>query len=53
MKVPVITRTRPRSWEGCLPPTNDQRRAAWAEKYYGQGHHHRIPKPRVRAKSPN
>lgn len=53
MTFPIITRTRRHSWQGCLPKTNDERRAAWAAKYYGQGYHHRIPEPRIRAKTGN
>lgn len=49
MSTHPITRTRPHSWEGLLPLTNDQRRAIWAEKFYSQGHH-RNRKPRIRVK---
>lgn len=45
-----IVRTRRHSWSGCTPPTNNERRAAWAAKFYGEGHHHRLNKPRVRVK---
>jgi hypothetical protein len=34
--------------ESCRPPTNDERVAAWAVKYFTAGHHHRISKPRIR-----
>ena len=37
-----------RSMEAINPPTNDERRAQWASKYFAAGYH-RIPsKPRVR-----
>lgn len=44
----AIFRTKPARWDGCTPPTNDERRAAWAAKYYGNGHHNRQQKPRIR-----
>lgn len=28
------------TWDGCLPPTNDERRAHWAARYFAGGHHH-------------
>ena len=34
----------------CRTPSNDERRAAWAARYYGAGLHRRLPKPRVRVK---
>lgn len=44
----AIFRTKPHRWTGCTPPTNDERRAMWAAKYYGNGHHNRQQKPRIR-----
>ncbi len=44
----IVTRTAPRSWDGCMPQTNDERRAEWAHRYYSGGHHRR--KPRIRVK---
>ena len=29
------------SWEAIRPRTNDERRGAWAARYYGAGHHRR------------
>lgn len=43
-----VTRTAPRSWDGCRPMSNDERRAEWAARYFSQGHHR--PKPRIRVK---
>lgn len=43
-----VTHTRRGKWDGCRPSTNDERRAEWAEKFYGAGHHRKQPKPRVR-----
>lgn len=34
----------------CRVPTDDQRRALWAFKFFGGGHHHIQPKPRIRVK---
>jgi len=34
----------------CRTLSNDERRAAWAARYYGAGLHRRLPKPRVRVK---
>ena len=34
--------------ESIRTPTNDERIAAWAVKYFGAGHHRRPSKPRVR-----
>ena len=50
MSVLSIFRTRRHSWDGCTPPTNNERRANWASKYYGEGHHNRLKKPRIRVK---
>ncbi|MET3654045.1 hypothetical protein [Dyella japonica] len=50
MSLLSITRTRPKSFEGCTPLDNDQRRAEWAAKFYGGGHHHRQRKQRIRVK---
>jgi hypothetical protein len=38
-----ISRTTPKSWAGCEPPTEDERRAEWLYRYYAAGHHHREP----------
>lgn len=35
-----ISRTAPKSWQGCEPPTDDERRAEWLYRYYVGGHHH-------------
>ena len=43
-----VSRTAPKSWDGCTPPTNDERRAEWAQRFYSAGHHR--PKPRIRVK---
>ncbi|MDR3445951.1 hypothetical protein [Dyella sp.] len=47
-----LSRTAPKSWEGCEPQTNDERRAAWAARFYSGGHHRKKPrfrvKPRIR-----
>jgi hypothetical protein len=48
MNVLSITRTRPKSFEGCTPQTNDQRRAEWAQKFYSGGHHRKKPRLRVK-----
>jgi hypothetical protein len=48
MNVLSIFRTRPKSWDGCTPPTNDERRAAWASRYYSAGHHRKKPRLRVK-----
>lgn len=45
-----VTRTRPHSSHGCTPMSNDERRAAWAAKFYGAGHHHKPQKPRIRVR---
>ena len=36
-----LSRTQPKSWEGCEPPTDDERLAQWLFRYYRAGHHHR------------
>jgi hypothetical protein len=36
----TITETRPHSWIGCEPMTNDERRGEWAAKYYAGGYQH-------------
>jgi len=46
----AITRTRPKSFEGCTPLSNDERRALWAQRYYGSGRHQPHKKPHVRVK---
>jgi hypothetical protein len=38
--------------ESVRPPSNDERRAEWAAKYFGAGYHNRPNKPRVRAEAP-
>lgn len=38
-----IFHTEPKSWTGCLPPSNDERRGAWAQRYYSEGHHNPEP----------
>lgn len=43
-----ITRTKPKSWDGCTPLTNDERRAAWAARFYAGGHHRKKPRLRVK-----
>lgn len=35
-----IFHTEPKSWTGCEPPSNDERRGEWAKRYYSEGHHH-------------
>ena len=35
-----IAKTSPKSWQGCEPPTDDERRAEWLYRYYAAGHHH-------------
>ncbi|WP_395119674.1 hypothetical protein ACFCQI_01790 [Rhodanobacter sp. FW102-FHT14D06] len=37
--------------ESIRVPTNDERVAAWAAKYFGAGYHRRPSKPRIRATS--
>lgn len=34
-----IFKSRRKCWEGCYVPTNDERLAVWALRYYGTGHH--------------
>ena len=34
--------------ESVRPPSNDERRAEWAAKYFGAGYHLRPEKPRIR-----
>ncbi len=36
-----ITRTAPKSWQGCDQPSDDERLAEWLYRYYANGHHHR------------
>ena len=45
-----VARTERGKWTGCLPPTNDERRAAWAARFYAGGHHRKQNKPRVRVR---
>lgn len=37
--------------ESIRVPSNDERVAAWAAKYFGAGYHRRPSKPRIRAAS--
>ena len=39
--------------ESIRVPTNDERIAAWAARYFAQGHLRRPSKPRMRAASPS
>lgn len=39
-----------RTIEAIRPRTNDERRAAWAARYFAQGNHRAPSKPRVRVK---
>lgn len=48
MNILTIVRTKPHSWHGCEPPSNDQRRAEWAAKFYSAGHHRKKPRLRVK-----
>lgn len=34
-----IFKSRRKCWDGCRAPTNDERLAVWALRYYGAGHH--------------
>lgn len=34
-----IFKSHRKSWKGCYVLSNDERRAAWALRYYGAGHH--------------
>lgn len=43
----LITRCD-RNAETYRAPSNDERRAAWAVKYFGAGHHTKQQKPRIR-----
>jgi hypothetical protein len=43
-----VTHTKRGKWDGCLPMSDDERRATWAARFYSAGHHHKQPKPRVR-----
>lgn len=36
----IVARTFPKSWEGCEPPTADERMAEFKWKWYAHGHHH-------------
>lgn len=45
-----VTRTRRHKWDGCAPKSNDERRAEWAARFYGAGHHHTPAKPRIRVR---
>lgn len=38
-----ITRTAPKSWEGCMPLSDDERLAEFKFKWYAAGLHHREP----------
>ena len=41
-----------RSNEAIRPPSNDERRASWAQKFYALGFHRRPDKPRIRVTVP-
>ena len=41
-----------RSNEAIRPPSNDERRAHWAKKFYALGFHRRPDKPRIRVTVP-
>lgn len=45
-----VTHTKRGTWDGCRPMSDDERRAAWAARYYGSGHHRKQPKPRIRVR---
>jgi hypothetical protein len=47
----IITRCDRRA-ESYRAPDNNERRAAWAAKYFGNGHHNRQQKPRIRVTVP-
>jgi hypothetical protein len=40
-----------RTWAALRPPSNDERRAQWAARFYSQGHHRTPQKPRVRVEN--
>lgn len=47
----VLIHAKPYEYESIRPLSNDERRAAWAARYFSAGYH-RIPsKPRVRLQS--
>lgn len=39
--------------ESCRTPSNDERMATWAAKYFLRGHHRNPSKPRIRVTVPN
>jgi len=39
-----------RTVESIRPRSNDERRAAWAARYFAQGNHREPSKPRIRVK---
>jgi len=41
-----------RSNEAIRPPSNDERRASWAQKFYALDFHRRPDKPRIRVTVP-
>lgn len=41
-----------RNAETYRAPNNNERRAAWAAKYFGAGHHQQPTKPRIRVTVP-
>ncbi|QAU22558.1 hypothetical protein EO087_00035 [Dyella sp. M7H15-1] len=47
----LITRTNHRP-ESCRSLNNDERRGLWAARFYGEGHHQRQQKPRIRVTVP-
>lgn len=38
--------------ESCRTPSNDERKATWAAKYFLRGHHRNPSKPRIRVTVP-
>lgn len=49
MNTPIM---HTRSNEAIRPPSNDERRASWAAKFYAIGFHRRPDKPRIRVTVP-
>lgn len=35
-----LSRTKPKSWKGCEPPTPEERLAEFKFKWYANGYHH-------------
>lgn len=40
-----LSRTEPKSWKGCEPPTPDERLAEFKFKWYRDVHHHQHETP--------